>query len=544
MEEDEEIIEPKIDPEKEKIKKAVEDITKIINKYEKDNEIKEEIINEIISYINENNLDCIKILDRSGCTLAHKFCTELKYFHLKIYLATIEKILSDKNKFNEYLLIEDITRLNIFEASSEMGDPQIFKILSKYLENNKQLLSSLINQEKNNIFHISARENKIVSLLFFYDFYKDDLSALNRKNKSTWTPLMTACYKGNYEYIQIIINLGADFKILDKENKNALFYAVESQNQRVVKYLILIGINKNQLDIKGKKAVSYSSNKEIHRILDDISLFTLIFKCPIVYQSLKGHITHIYYIILLLFLICVQLMILLFFETSNKLEKCYDIFYAINFSYEAFSLIMCIITEVIGIIIYFVFHFINKKIQSNKKTNSFNKNEKLYNLYLLNQNLCVKCRKIITIGTQHCISCDKCIDNWDHHCFWLNVCIDNKNKKYFKLFMIQLLIIIIMNFVLSFFLLVDLFRYPKIYFGFINECVENQNFDFISFVLLIIFIIYFIADLYFLYGALLPFLVEYVCSNSNEIEKTINNNAMSTPLVQPDLLLSSDDNKA
>ena len=90
----------------------------------------------------------------------------------------------------------------------------------------------------------------------------------------------------------------------------------------------------------------------------------------------------------------------------------------------------------------------------------------------------------------------------------------------------------------------DLFRYPKIYFGFINECVENQSFDFISFVLLIIFIIYFVADLYFLYGALLPFLVEYVCSNSNEIEKTINNNAMSTPLVQPDLLLSSDDNKA
>ena len=96
-------------------------------------------------------------------------------------------------------------------------------------------------------------------------------------------------------------------------------------------------------------------------------------------------------------------------------------------------------------IIYFVFHFINKKIQSNKKTNSFNKNEKLYNLYLLNQNLCVKCRKIITIGTQHCISCDKCIDNWDHHCFWLNICINRDNYNLFISFTIFLFLEISIN---------------------------------------------------------------------------------------------------
>ena len=81
MDEDEEIIEPPKDPEKEKIKVAVDDITKIISKYQKENEIKKEIINEIISYINEKNLDCMKILDRSGCTLAHKYCTDKDYFH-------------------------------------------------------------------------------------------------------------------------------------------------------------------------------------------------------------------------------------------------------------------------------------------------------------------------------------------------------------------------------------------------------------------------------------------------------------------------------
>ena len=545
MEDDNEIIEPPRDPEKEKSFKAVEVITQIINKYEKQNEVKEEILNEIISYIKENNLDSMKIKDRTSSTLAHKYCNDKNYFHLKIYLLAIEKILKDKNKLNEYLLIEDITHLNIFETASEAGDSKIFEILSKYLENNDQLITSLINKEKNNIFHISARENKIISLLFFYDFYNNDCSVLNHKNKSTWTPLMTACYKGNYEYAQTLVNLGADYSILDKDNKNALFYAVESQNQRVVKYLVIIGINKNQLDNKNKKDVSYSNNKEIHRILDDKSLLELIFKCPIVYQSLKGHLTHIYYLTLLQFLVLIHLLILIFFNNSGKNGKCYNNFYNIKFNYESFFLVFCIFTEIIGILFYFLFHYINKKLNPgvyNKNIN--NSDQKLYDLYLLNQHLCSKCKKIITIGTQHCISCDKCIDNWDHHCFWLNVCVDNKNKKYFKLFMIQLLIIIIMNFIMSVFFIVDLIRYPKLYYGFIRDCAEDQSFTFITFIFMIIFIIYFIAAIHFLYGALLPYLVEFLCSPSSEIEKAIatDNNVNSDGIKHTPLLVDEENN--
>ena len=185
--------------------------------------------------------------------------------------------------------------------------------------------------------------------------------------------------------------------------------------------------------------------------------------------------------------------------------------------------------------------YINKKINSVKNNNINNNEQKLYDLYLLSPNLCAKCKKINSIGTQHCISCDKCIENWDHHCFWLNVCIDNNNKKYFKLFMIQLLIIIILNFILSIFFIVDLIRYPKLYYGFINKCTENQSFNFISFIFLIIFISYVIADLYFLYVALLPYLIEFLCSPSNELEKTINNN-ISPNEIKHSPLLSEDDN--
>jgi len=535
-----EVVETKKDPEKEKIYLAIEEITKIIDKNEKEQKNNEEIINEITSYINEKNLDCLKILDRTKATLAHKYCADKKYFHLNIYLLTVEKILSDKNKLNQYLLIEDICHTNIFESASELGDIKIFEILSTYLENNDEVLSAIVKEERNNIFHISARENKVLSLLFFYEFYKNDSSVLNHKNNLTQTPLMTACYNSNYEYVHAIINLGADFKILDKDNKNALFFAVDSNSTRITKYLILLGINKNQLDKRNRKAASYSSDKGIHHILDDHNLFDLLFKCPILYQSLKGHITHIYYLSLLAFLIVIHFLILILFNTSGKTDKCNHLFYTVRFSSETFIMIMTLITEAFGIIFYFCFHYMHKKVTSVAKVNIAITNdgeEKLYKLYSSNKNFCAKCRKIMSIGTQHCIACDKCIENWDHHCFWLNVCIDDKNKKYFKFFMIQLFVIIFMNFIMSVFCLCDLIIFPKIYYAFISECAEDQSFNFISVIILFIFIIYFLADIYFLYVALLPFFVEYLCI-SNEIEKTITNNKE----IKDSPLLHEDDN--
>ena len=76
-----------LDPKKEQIKKAIEDITQLIDKFENIEKIDEnELINEIISYININNLNCLDIIDKSKATLLHSFCNQQKYFHLKIYM--------------------------------------------------------------------------------------------------------------------------------------------------------------------------------------------------------------------------------------------------------------------------------------------------------------------------------------------------------------------------------------------------------------------------------------------------------------------------
>ena len=512
-----------IDPKKEKIRKSINDITELIDKFKDSEKLDEnEIINEIMTYINQNNLDCFEILDRGKSTLLHSYCEQQKYFHLKIYLLTIEKILNDKNKLNEYLLLEDSTKINIFESASELGDIEIFRIFSKYLENNDQILNSLIKKEKNNIFHISARENKILSLLFYYEFYNDNPSVLNSKNRSQWTPLIMACYKGNYEYANILINLGADYSIAEKDGKNALFYAVESNNYRLIKYLILIGIDKNKKDNNNKKAIEYTKDKNIHDLLDNKNLFQTLFKCEIEYKSLKGHKTHIFYLILLLFLILIQTLIIILINASDKADECFHDFDSINFTAELIIFIICIFSEIFGILYYYIFQYKFNKYSN--PINIGNKHNKLYELYLTNPNICAKCKKIMNKNTRHCIACDKCIENWDHHCFYLNACINNKNIKYFKFFMIQLGLIIIFNMILSVFLFMDMILYPKIYYKIISSCVENQNnFDFISTLLLIIFIIYFIISIYMLYGALLPFFIEFLCSSNDNNDINVDN---------------------
>ena len=508
-----------IDSKKETITKAIEDITELINRYENLKDIDtNKIIDEIILYINQNKLDCFDICDGSKSTLLHKYCSKQKYFHFQIYILTIEKILNDTNRLNEYLLKEDISEENIFESASELGDIKIFNILSKYLSNNNSLLTSLINKEKNNIFHISARENKILSLLFFYEFYKDNPSVLNIKNKSQLTPLIIACYQGNFEYVQTIINLGADFSLIENNGKNALFYAVESENNRIIKYLILIGIDKNIVDNNNKKAIDYTNDLIAKDLLKNKNIFQTLFKCEIDYKSLKGHKNHIYLLILLFILIIIQSLMISFFNFFGKRQQCKQDFNFILFLIELIIFLICIIFEALGIIFYFYFHCIFPK---NKKAK--NENIKLYELFLRNNKICAKCKTILKQNTQHCIACDLCIDNWDHHCFWLNSCINNKNKKYFNFFMIILFLLILFNIILSIFLIVDISLYPQIYYAFTNICEKNpKDFNYISALILILFVIYFLSGIFLFITSLLPFFIEFLCSKGTNKEININ----------------------
>ena len=137
---------------------------------------------------------------------------------------------------------------------------------------------------KKNIFHISAGNNKIISLIFFYSFYYNNnihASILDIKNKSSHTPLHIACLYGFYYLVKYLVDMGANMNSIDKENKTPLFYALKSKNLQIVKFVIISGADKNITDINGMKAINYTEKRNILDVLEDKSYFDIICRCKI-----------------------------------------------------------------------------------------------------------------------------------------------------------------------------------------------------------------------------------------------------------------------
>lgn len=508
----------KVDPEKEKVKSIIEEITDIINKSRSENKSEEETSIVLADYLKEKKYNILKILDKSGGTLAHKYCNEKENFHLKSFLLSLEKVL-DQNELNTYLLHEDITRMNIFEGASENGYQEIFEILAKYLQGNQALLEKLVREGKSNIFHKATESNKIISLLFFYEFYNNP-KILNKKNGVKWTPLHLACYRGHYEFSKFLVNLGADYNELDRDKKTPLFYAVEGNFARISKLLVLNGVNKNQRDVKNKIALDYCKDKMIYEILKDKNFIDTSILCKTNYESLKGHYNHIVLISLFLSMMLIHLIVFTLFNLGDYSSKCIGA--TENFSFEGFLMIVDILFEFIGVVTYFLFQ-LSVKMKNKVKVNNENPDiqQPLYILYSLNENLCPRCRRMKTDKTQHCIACNKCIDEWDHHCFWLNTCINSSNQKYFNLFLFQLLTVIVANLFTSLLFIFDVGKFPKIYYGFLGkiDTCPVESFSWVSYIVLFACIVYFITAISFLVGSLLPFLVD-LFTEKKVIEQT------------------------
>lgn len=104
-----------------------------------------------------------------------------------------------------------------------------------------------------------------------------------------------------------------------------------------------------------------------------------------------------------------------------------------------------------------------KSMMLELKSNKQEEESNLTELYLIDSNICIICRRHLQINTVHCIKCNICISDWDHHCFWLNICVSKQNKRQFRCFVILALICITLN--------VCLFGWVSI------SLILNQNFE-------------------------------------------------------------------
>ena len=336
---------------------------------ENNEEIIQNASNGLFQYfLNKNDISLLSIQDSLKNTLINYYCNQQDYFNLKVILATLEKQSIDNNSLNAYFLTENNNNMNIFESSSELGDIKIFNIIKKYLKNNKSLLKELIKSNRDNVFHIAARNNQIVSLLFYYQFYKN-YECLQVPNEYLETPLHICGQKNYYEFGNMLVNLGVNVDLQDKKGKTALFYATEKQSERIIKNLILNGANKHIKDNNNKKCIDYidirnsqnddidymDKNKIIYDILEDKGICKQLFKCPIIYQSLKENHKHILMVIFVVFLIILQIIILIFFLVYKYTKNINNNEYFNNELSNIIEFILILIdlfTEILIIIIF------------------------------------------------------------------------------------------------------------------------------------------------------------------------------------------------
>ena len=514
----------------EEIEKNSQNIINIKNILSKNKTLKqkeEKAYEEIKQYIINEKIDITKVKDNKNFTLIQIFVLNNEDYFLRCIFLYLEKELNDE-EFFEYLMYNKNTfGMNIFEISSEVGEIKIFRILKKYLTDNKKLLNRLINDYKNgkeNIFHIAAKNNKIISLLFFYSFYYNNNtynSILNIQNECSQTPLHIACNFEFYNFAKYLIDLGVNINCKDKDNKTPLFYAVQSESLKIIKFLIISGADKNIKDKEKNIALTYTDNQNILDILENKTLFQIICKCQTQYENIKNHHRNLVMIILLIFLMIFHCYIAIKYKLSGFLINCN---YDLELYFDYVILIISVIFEFLSLLLYLFFQIIKTKKENENidLANKFCLKEngiQYYEMFKYNENICVICRRVKEMNTKHCIACNVCVDEFDHHCFFLNACITKKNSKYFHIFIVVILMTICFNIILSIKFFIDLVNEPKLYYGlFINECNFNTD-EFIIFDYIIssIDLFYFLLCFLTILSAVIPLIV-------NLIRKKRNNN--------------------
>lgn len=512
----------KTELEKEEIEKNIiimKNIKTILTKYKSTKQKEENTYNELNQYIKSEQINIIQLKDHQNYTIIQRFCLDMEDYFLSCVFFYLEKELNNDD-FVKYLLKNDNElKMNIFEISSQIGEIKIFRILKKYLKDNVDLLKYLINNNndgKRNIFHIAAEKNKIISLLFFFSFYYNNKihnSILNIQNNSSQTPLHIVCHYGFYEFTKYLLDLGANFNSIDKENKTPLFHAVKSKSIKIIKYLIISGANKNIIDKKGMLAKNYSNDEAILDVLENKGCSDIVCKCKTEFKSIKNHHINIIMIILLIFFFLLHCYIIIKYKLSDFLNSCnYDIELIVDFVF----LIINIIFELLAIIIYIFFQIIKTK-QKNNNNNSINSEKfcikengiEYYEMFKYNENICVICKRVKEMNTKHCLACNACIDDFDHHCFFLNACIDKKNNIYFNIFLFEILTTICLNIILSIKFFIDLVKKPKIYYGlFLNSCdFKEDEYKFIDIIIYIIDTIYFLFCLFTILVSAIPIII-------------------------------------
>ncbi|TYA92243.1 ankyrin repeat domain-containing protein [Seonamhaeicola marinus] len=114
-------------------------------------------------------------------------------------------------------------------------------------------LSMLLVNSQNNVFDVCRKG----TLDQIEKIYSEDPDAINRLNPAGYSPLILACYHGNFNVVRFLIDK-VDNINGTSEDGTPLMAAVVKQNLSISKILIEKGANPNIADINGTTALHYA----------------------------------------------------------------------------------------------------------------------------------------------------------------------------------------------------------------------------------------------------------------------------------------------
>ena len=463
-------------------REIITDIDNVIQKNKSNFTEATQAVKEYITSKNITNIETI-IDDRDSTTLAQFYLFKPKpdIEGFSIIVKVYQDLLKENNDaFISWILHMNDSNSNIFDNSSERGELEIFKSLIDLLMNEAyHLIDKLFETDGQNVFHIAAKSNKTLSILFYYFILsKDQKNYINKKDKTGSTPLSLACYYDNVEVSNILIELGCELNTQNSVGNTPLHIATEHRNVSLVKKLVLHGADKNivgQFDRIPYQTALNVQNKEILEVLQQRNIIKTILTCQIEFTTLKNRRKDILLLSILLVLIVLQLLFSLWANIPNRSNYIKPLF--TTFIVDQILSILSIAFELICIMVVFWFNRYHKNqtkisnevalmnysaIDSERHSKSvvsdltviteqaFGIDKKIalnniLNDFSGNKKICVKCLMPKEDTTCHCVACDRCVKNYDHHCLWLNTCICKDNMCAFTIFVSLIIMAMFLN---------------------------------------------------------------------------------------------------
>ena len=247
-------------------------------------------MNELIDE-NDNNIPEFHICCANGNTEMMKLLFTDDNFNIneqagKYKLTPLMLLIIKEDYVNATLFINNNADVNVRDIYN--NTPFIYML--KYLKTNKDLYDLLIKHDAfidSNLFNNKMFMNQILKNQLFIQLLIERVIKINDENgnvKSIRQPLIFAVKRNNVEFVNLLIENGADINEFSYNGNTPLLQAIDNDNIEIIKLLIDNGVNLNQYNNEGKLPLEIAKEKNNTEIISLIEN-TLIQNNTVMYDT-------------------------------------------------------------------------------------------------------------------------------------------------------------------------------------------------------------------------------------------------------------------